>query len=112
MPFIAETTDPAQTSDTAKSAEKAKSTESTDTGDIAAAVATAGPTETFLRVEKGNPDACELAALTAVLLARAAALGGAGEDAERTCRRTAGWRRLERRSGPSTPRSWRDDIRR
>lgn len=68
--------------------------------------------ETFLRIEKGNPDACELAALTSVLLARVVALADSDEDAEQTHRRTAGWRRLERRSVPSTPRSWRDDTRR
>ncbi|WP_367322409.1 acyl-CoA carboxylase subunit epsilon [Streptomyces sp. HUAS ZL42] len=69
-------------------------------------------TETFLRIEKGNPDACELAALTSVLLARAAVPADPDEEGEQTDRRTAGWRRLERRSGPSTPRSWRDDVRR
>jgi hypothetical protein len=68
-------------------------------------------TETFLRIEKGSPDECELAALTSVLLARAAALTDLTEDdTDRIARRTAGWRRLERRSGPSTPRSWRDDT--
>jgi hypothetical protein len=79
-----------------------------------AGTATSTPvgTETFLRIEKGNPDACELAAITAVLLARAAALADPDEEVEENGRRTAGWRRLERRSGPSTPRSWRDDVRR
>ncbi|WP_020141397.1 acyl-CoA carboxylase subunit epsilon [Streptomyces sp. 351MFTsu5.1] len=68
------------------------------------------PTETFLRIERGSPDACELAALTSVLLARAAALSEcAADDPDNAVRRTAGWRRLERRTGPSTPRSWRDD---
>lgn len=68
-------------------------------------------TETFLRIEKGSPDACELAALTSVLLARAAALSDPAEDdTDQPARRTAGWRRLERRTGPSTPRSWRDDT--
>ncbi|MFH8937571.1 acyl-CoA carboxylase subunit epsilon [Streptomyces griseosporeus] len=68
--------------------------------------------ETFLRIEKGSPDATELAALTSVLLARAAVLANAGEETEQTPRRTAGWRRLERRSRAGTPRSWRDDTRR
>jgi hypothetical protein len=68
-------------------------------------------TETFLRIEKGSPDECELAALTSVLLARAAALTDlTANDTDRIARRTAGWRRLERRHGPSTPRSWRDDT--
>ncbi|MFE2266935.1 acyl-CoA carboxylase subunit epsilon [Streptomyces griseosporeus] len=68
--------------------------------------------ETFLRIEKGSPDAAELAALTSVLLARAAALAVAGEEPEETPRRVAGWRRLERRTRAGTPRSWRDDMRR
>lgn len=63
--------------------------------------------ETFLRIENGAPDADELAALTAVLLARAAALAddtGTGTDEVRAVAR---WRRLERSSGHRTPRSWR-----
>ncbi|MET9956851.1 acyl-CoA carboxylase epsilon subunit [Streptomyces sp. NPDC006339] len=72
---------------------------------------------TFLRIEKGNPDATELAALTAVLLARTAALADAAPAADETSehapvRRTARWRRLERRTRTGTPRSWRDDARR
>ncbi|MFI8829073.1 acyl-CoA carboxylase epsilon subunit [Streptomyces sp. NPDC053431] len=81
----------------------------------------AGPADTFLRIEKGSPDATELAALTAVLLARTAALTGPdaeagtdhpGEDTGAHGRRTARWRRLERRTRAGTPRSWRDDTRR
>ncbi|MFF5977086.1 acyl-CoA carboxylase epsilon subunit [Streptomyces sp. NPDC012769] len=73
--------------------------------------------ETFLRIEKGNPDPTELAALTAVLLARTAALADAAPDAAEApehapVRRTARWRRLERRTRTGTPRSWRDDARR
>ncbi|MEN8655961.1 acyl-CoA carboxylase epsilon subunit [Streptomyces sp. 21So2-11] len=60
--------------------------------------------ERFLRVEKGAPDAEELAALTAVLLARAA---GVSRDASAPGRRaTAGWRRLERRARFAGPRTW------
>ncbi|MDI3390363.1 acyl-CoA carboxylase subunit epsilon [Streptomyces sp. B-S-A8] len=73
------------------------------------AVDAPGP-ETFLRIERGTPDACELAALTAVLLSRVTALTDAGEDTEEDCPRTARWRRLERRNVPSTPRSWRTDA--
>ncbi|GGU43664.1 acyl-CoA carboxylase subunit epsilon [Streptomyces lavendofoliae] len=58
----------------------------------------------LLRVEKGQADPEELAAITAVLLARAAARPAA-TPARRT-RSTAGWRRLERRPGFSAPHSW------
>ncbi|MFE5301566.1 acyl-CoA carboxylase epsilon subunit [Streptomyces sp. NPDC056632] len=97
-------------------------TASADTtpGAPAAGTPAAGPADTFLRIEKGSPDATELAALTAVLLARTAALSGAGaeadaepgEGADPRSRRTARWRRLERRTRTGTPRSWRDDTRR
>ncbi len=58
-----------------------------------------------IRVEHGNPDAEELAVITAVLLARAAAAGRAGAPAHR--RATAGWRQLERVLRPRDPRGWR-----
>jgi hypothetical protein len=61
--------------------------------------------ENFLRVEKGHADPDELAALTAVLLARAA-----GTTRRRTTARphrsTARWRRLERQPGFRAPHSW------
>jgi hypothetical protein len=57
-----------------------------------------------VRVEKGHADPEELAALTAILLARAAA-GGSAEPA-RPARSTAGWRRLERTPGFRAPHSW------
>ncbi|MET9075764.1 acyl-CoA carboxylase epsilon subunit [Streptomyces sp. NPDC004232] len=81
------------------------STDTTDTMDLT------GP---VLRIEKGSPDATELAALTAVLLARAAAVNPEQEHAEgpEPARRTARWRRLERRTRAGTPRSWRDDAHR
>ncbi|MFD4576017.1 acyl-CoA carboxylase subunit epsilon [Streptomyces sp. NPDC058417] len=61
---------------------------------------------TDIRVEKGHAEPEEVAAITAVLLARAAArsaepaqdLGG---------RPRAGWRRLEREPGFRAPHSWR-----
>ncbi|WLQ40430.1 acyl-CoA carboxylase subunit epsilon [Streptomyces laculatispora] len=61
--------------------------------------------ESVLRVEKGLADPEELAAITAVLLARAAAQPA---DAPTTHRRrnTAGWRRLERTPGFRAPHSW------
>ncbi|MCX4513492.1 MULTISPECIES: acyl-CoA carboxylase subunit epsilon [Streptomyces] len=62
------------------------------------------PAESLLRVEKGHADPEELAAITAVLLARAAAQP---QDAPaHRGRSTAGWRRLERQSGFRAPHSW------
>ncbi|WP_175412333.1 acyl-CoA carboxylase subunit epsilon [Streptomyces sp. TRM64462] len=58
----------------------------------------------LLRVEKGQAAPEELAALTAVILARANARPAA-EPAHRG-RSTAGWRRLERQSGFRAPHSW------
>lgn len=60
----------------------------------------------LVRVERGHASDEELAALTAVLLARAAARGQDATDYVRP-RSTAGWRRLERQSGFSAPHSWR-----
>jgi hypothetical protein len=62
------------------------------------------PADSLVRVEKGHADAEELAAITAILLARAAA----GESAEPAApaRSTAAWRRLERTPGFRPPHSW------
>ncbi|MET8681904.1 acyl-CoA carboxylase epsilon subunit [Streptomyces sp. NPDC004647] len=63
--------------------------------------------ENLLRVEKGHAEPEELAALTAVLLARAAA--GTNHHrgaAARPHRSTARWRRLERERGFPTAHSW------
>jgi hypothetical protein len=57
-----------------------------------------------IRVEKGHAEPEEVAAITAVLLARAAARP-AGTDHRRP-RARAGWRRLERESGFRAPHSW------
>ncbi|HEY9370506.1 acyl-CoA carboxylase subunit epsilon [Streptomyces sp.] len=59
--------------------------------------------ENLLRVEKGQADPEELAAITAVLLARAAAQPAATAHRARS---TAGWRRLERQSGFRPSHSW------
>jgi hypothetical protein len=56
-----------------------------------------------LRVEKGQAAPEELAAITAVLLARAAAPEAA---APARVRSMAGWRRLERTPGFRAPHSW------
>ncbi|MGW4160842.1 acyl-CoA carboxylase subunit epsilon [Streptomyces sp. NPDC004788] len=61
-------------------------------------------TANLLRVEKGHADPEELAAITAVLLARAAAQPAEPAHPRRT---TAGWRRLERENGFRAPHSWR-----
>ncbi|MEU4496643.1 acyl-CoA carboxylase subunit epsilon [Streptomyces sp. NBC_00210] len=57
-----------------------------------------------LRVEKGHADPEELAAITAVLLARAASQPD--PSAAHRGRSTAGWRRLERQRGFRTAHSW------
>jgi Acyl-CoA carboxylase epsilon subunit len=60
---------------------------------------------TLVRVEKGTADAEEVAAVTAVLLARAAAVGTHAAPS-RPRRTPAGWRRLERTPGFRAPHSW------
>ncbi|QKV92379.1 acyl-CoA carboxylase subunit epsilon [Streptomyces sp. NA02950] len=76
---------------------------SPDSADTAAAVAA-----TLVRVEKGHADAEELAAVTAVLLARAAATAGHRRTGAsvRPRRSAARWRRLERQSAFRAPHSW------
>ncbi|MFF4018510.1 acyl-CoA carboxylase subunit epsilon [Streptomyces sp. NPDC001544] len=59
---------------------------------------------TEIRVEKGHAEPEEVAAITAVLLARAAAAPSAPEH--RAARPKAGWRRLEREPGFRAPHSW------
>jgi hypothetical protein len=60
--------------------------------------------ENYLRVEKGHAEPEELAALTAVLLARA---GSSHRHATtRPHHNTARWRRLERQSGFRSAHSW------
>ncbi|WP_371618066.1 acyl-CoA carboxylase subunit epsilon [Streptomyces sp. NBC_00454] len=61
-------------------------------------------TDTLLRVEKGNAEPEELAAITAILLARAAATPE--DTTAATGRSQAGWRRLERTPGFRAPHSW------
>ncbi|MBT2386322.1 acyl-CoA carboxylase subunit epsilon [Streptomyces sp. ISL-11] len=60
---------------------------------------------TLVRVEKGTADAEEVAAVTAVLLARAAA-AGTHSAPPRPRRSAAAWRRLERTPGFRAPHSW------
>ncbi|WP_031523208.1 acyl-CoA carboxylase subunit epsilon [Streptomyces sp. NRRL F-5123] len=62
------------------------------------------PADSLVRVEKGHVAPEELAAITAILLARAAAGGDAAPG--RPARSTAGWRRLERTPGFRAPHSW------
>ncbi|MGI5445686.1 acyl-CoA carboxylase subunit epsilon [Streptomyces sp. CA-243310] len=61
--------------------------------------------DTLLKVEKGNAAPEELAAITAILLARAATTPA--EASARIARTQAGWRRLERSPGFHAPHSWR-----
>ncbi|MEU6529807.1 acyl-CoA carboxylase subunit epsilon [Streptomyces sp. NPDC046928] len=58
-----------------------------------------------IRVEKGHAEPEEVAAITAILLARAAARPAAAPD--HRGRPKAGWRRLEREGGFRAPHSWR-----
>ncbi|MGP9018348.1 acyl-CoA carboxylase subunit epsilon [Streptomyces sp. BR1] len=64
---------------------------------------TSVPSASVLRVEKGDAAPEELAAITAVLLARAAARTATTPSRGRD---TAGWRRLERTPGFRAPHSW------
>ncbi|RMI32470.1 acyl-CoA carboxylase epsilon subunit [Streptomyces triticirhizae] len=59
----------------------------------------------LVRVEKGAASDEELAAVTALLLARAAQRETPAE-AGRPSQSTAGWRRLERASAYRAPHSW------
>ncbi|MQY39415.1 hypothetical protein SRB17_74420 [Streptomyces sp. RB17] len=58
-----------------------------------------------IRVEKGHAEPEEVAAITAVLLARAAAQPTPSAHTHRA-RAKAGWRRLEREGGFRAPHSW------
>ncbi|UUU30672.1 acyl-CoA carboxylase subunit epsilon [Streptomyces sp. CA-210063] len=58
-----------------------------------------------IRVEKGHAEPEEVAAITALLLARAAARPA--EAPAHRGRPRAGWRRLEREPGFRAPHSWR-----
>ncbi|MER6076013.1 acyl-CoA carboxylase subunit epsilon [Streptomyces sp. NPDC001852] len=58
-----------------------------------------------IRVEKGHAEPEEVAAITAVLLARAAAQPTPSARTRRG-RAKAGWRRLEREGGFRAPHSW------
>ncbi|CAM3121774.1 acyl-CoA carboxylase epsilon subunit [Streptomyces albus] len=65
-----------------------------------------GTKEEVVRVERGRAAPEELAAVTALLLARAAAVHAARPRRRRTTK--AGWRRPERRLGFRAPHSWQD----
>ncbi|MEW1724808.1 acyl-CoA carboxylase subunit epsilon [Streptomyces sp. NPDC093109] len=62
--------------------------------------------ESLLRVEKGQAGPEELAAITAILMARAAGRTRPDATAAHRGRTTAGWRRLERTPGFRAPHSW------
>ncbi|MFE3824886.1 acyl-CoA carboxylase epsilon subunit [Streptomyces sp. NPDC059092] len=65
----------------------------------------ASAAEDILRVEKGHARLEEVAAITVVLLARAAALAGAA--APEASPGKAGWHPLDRGRGFRAPHSWR-----
>ncbi|WP_069815047.1 acyl-CoA carboxylase epsilon subunit [Streptomyces sp. TP-A0874] len=60
----------------------------------------------LVRVEKGQAAPEEVAALTALLLARAAATDQHSAAVRPQGRNSAQWRRLERQSGFRAPHSW------
>lgn len=60
----------------------------------------------LVRVERGEASDEELAAVTALLLARAGAARTATGEEEGPRRSTAGWRRLERTPGFRSAHSW------
>ncbi|AJE82078.1 MULTISPECIES: acyl-CoA carboxylase epsilon subunit [Streptomyces] len=70
--------------------------------DTSTALAAAGR---LLRVEKGHAEPEEVAALAAILLARASSFAEPAAPAHRG-RNKAGWRRLERTPGFRAPHSW------
>ncbi|MEU6918099.1 acyl-CoA carboxylase subunit epsilon [Streptomyces olindensis] len=61
--------------------------------------------QVLLRIEKGDPDAHEVAAVTAALLQR---LTARPAEPDPPCRARAGWRRPERSPGFRGPRTWQD----
>lgn len=67
---------------------------------------TTSATANLVRLERGQADPEELAALTAVLLARAAAHSRSVPTAPSAARSRAAWRRLERQHGFPTAHSW------
>ncbi|WP_307790760.1 acyl-CoA carboxylase epsilon subunit [Streptomyces actuosus] len=60
-----------------------------------------------IQVVKGRAGPAEIAALTSVLLARAAALAAAGPGLQEQPPPTAAWRRPERNQPHRDPRGWR-----
>lgn len=62
--------------------------------------------EFVIRVERGHAEPEELAALTALLLARAASRATVAATAAEEPRTIAHWRRLERVPGLYVPHSW------
>ncbi|MDT9687564.1 acyl-CoA carboxylase subunit epsilon [Streptomyces sp. P9(2023)] len=66
---------------------------------------TGGPVPALLRIEKGDPDPAELAAVTTALLTRLTAVAPRAEGQDRP---RAAWRRPERSPGFRGPRTWQD----
>lgn len=76
----------------------------TERPEAAGAVGTVG--SRLVRVEKGQANEEELAAVTALLLARAAASSASHAKLPAAGSGKAGWRRLERSRGFSAAHSW------
>ncbi|GGK26438.1 hypothetical protein GCM10011583_68010 [Streptomyces camponoticapitis] len=64
-------------------------------------------TEHVVRVEKGNPDDEELAAVIAVVLACAATADGDQDESDESPGAAFNWRPTERESAYRGPRAWR-----
>lgn len=79
----------------------------TDTGTDTGTDTDGRPAGLSLRVVKGNVSPEELAALTAVLMARAAAADVAPDDLARRHQAVALWQRPDRVAGFDGPRTWR-----
>ncbi|OEU85657.1 hypothetical protein DB35_13310 [Streptomyces abyssalis] len=64
--------------------------------------------QALIKVTRGRPDAGELAALTAVLLARTGAATAGTGDPVRNQHTVARWSRLDREVRFADPRTWRN----
>lgn len=72
----------------------------------ASAVSASSVSPSDIRVEKGHAEPEEVAAITALLLARATAAPAPAHRAHGAGRTRAPWRRLDREPGFRAPHSW------
>ncbi|MFD3976275.1 acyl-CoA carboxylase epsilon subunit [Streptomyces cyaneofuscatus] len=66
------------------------------------------PAQPLIQVVRGVPDATDLAALTAVLLARVRPAGAGHGDPRGRTRSVARWSRPDRRAPFAGPRTWQE----